>query len=71
MKIVNTDEENLNMLPTPGGISIKFSEKMCLMMVLKVTKIKGFTPLLENAEGGGGDQTEYLTPRHLKVKFNP
>ena len=41
MKIVNTDEENLNMLPTPGGISIKFSEKMCLMMVLKVTKIKG------------------------------
>ena len=49
MKIVNTDEENLNMLPTPGGTSIKFSEKMCLMMVLKVTKIKGFTPLLENA----------------------
>ena len=49
MKIVNTDEENLNMLPTPGGISIKFSEKMCLMMVLKVAKIKGFAPLLENA----------------------
>ena len=58
MKIVNTDEENLNMLPTPGGISIKFSEKMCLMMVLKVTKIKGL-PLCQkmqfwNNNSGGG-----------------
>ena len=78
MKIVNTDKENLNMFPTPWGISIKFSEKMSLMMVLKVTKIKGFTHLLENAVleqqqrrgWGRGDQTEYLTPRHLKVKFN-
>ena len=49
MKIVNADEENLNMFPTPWGISIKFSEKMCLMMVLKVAKIKRFAPLLENA----------------------
>ena len=49
MKIVNADAENLNMFPTPWGISIKFSEKMCLMMVLKVAKIKGFAPLLENA----------------------
>ena len=51
---------------------------MSLMMVLKVTKIKGFTHLLENAVleqqqrrgWGGGDRTEYLTPRHLTVKFN-
>ena len=78
MKIVNNDKENLNMFPTPWGISIKFSEKLSLMMVLKVTKIKGFTHLLENAVleqqqrrgWGGGDRTEYLTPRHLTVKFN-
>ena len=41
MKIVNIDEENLH-------ISMKFSRKMPLKIILKVTKIKGFTVSLED-----------------------
>ena len=42
MKIVNIDEEHLHTFQMTCEISIEFSEKMCLMIVLKVTKNQGF-----------------------------
>ena len=48
MKIVNTDEKNLHIFRTTRRISMKFSGKMCLMIILKVTKKQGFTISLEN-----------------------
>ena len=48
MKLVNSDEENLHIAWTTWRISMKFSGKMCLMIILKVTKNQGFTPSLEN-----------------------
>ena len=38
MKIANIDRENLNISWTTWGISIKFSGKMWLIILLKVTK---------------------------------
>ena len=37
-KIVNIEEENLHIFWTSWGISIKFSGKMWIMTILKVTK---------------------------------
>ena len=45
MKIVNTDDGNLHNFQATWGDSMKFSGKMCLMIILKVTKKQGFTPL--------------------------
>ena len=42
MKIVNTDGENLHIFWTTWGISMKFSGKLWLMIILKAKKIKGF-----------------------------
>ena len=47
-KIVNIQEENLHILCTSWKISMKFSGKMWLMIVLKVTKKQGFTLSLKN-----------------------
>ena len=38
MKIANIDKEILRNFWTTWGISMKFSGKMCLMVILKVTK---------------------------------
>ena len=46
MKIVNIDEENSSHLSNDLRNSIKFSGKMCLMIILKVTKKQGFSPSL-------------------------
>ena len=43
MKIVNIDRENLHIFWTTSGVSMKFSVKMWLMIILKVTKKQGFT----------------------------
>ena len=43
MKILNIEEKNLHIFWTNWGISTKFSGKMCLMIILKVTKKQGFT----------------------------
>ena len=48
MKIVNTDGENLDFFWTTREISMKFSGKMWLMIMLKVTKNQGFTLSLED-----------------------
>ena len=41
MKIVKIDEENLQIFQTTRGISMKFSGKMCLMIILKIKKKSG------------------------------
>ena len=38
MKRVNIDEENLYIFRTNSGISMNFLGKLCLMIILKVTK---------------------------------
>ena len=43
MKIANSDREILHNFLTTWGISMKFSGKMCLLILLKVTKNQGFT----------------------------
>ena len=58
MKIANIDREILHIFWTTWGISMKFSGKMWLMIILKVTKNQGFTlPLedifFEKPQGGG------------------
>ena len=69
MKIVNLNEENLNIFRTTWGISLKFSEKMRLPIITKVAKTQGFSPSQENTNlekpqnwggGGGGGQIELL-----------
>ena len=61
MKIANTDTEILHNFWTFLGISMKFSRKILLMIILKVTKNQGFTLSLEDTffkkphgVGGGG-----------------
>ena len=59
MKIANIDWEILHNFWTTRGISMNFSEKMCLMITLKVTKNQGFTLSLEDSffeklQGGEG-----------------
>ena len=49
IKIVNTGEDYLHIFQTTTGIFMKLSRKMCLMIILKVTKNHGFTLSLENA----------------------
>ena len=49
MKIANIDREILHNFWTTWGISMKFSGKMWLMIILKVTKNQGFTLSLEDA----------------------
>ena len=48
MKIANIDREILHILWTTWGISMKFSGKMWLMIILKVTKNQGFIVSLED-----------------------
>ena len=48
MKIANIDREILHIFWTSWGISVKFSGKMCLMIILKFTKNQGFTLTLED-----------------------
>ena len=49
IKIFNIDEGNLHIFRMTQGILMKFAGKMSLEIVLKVTKIQGFTLSLQNA----------------------
>ena len=55
---------------------MKFSEKMCLLIILKVTKIQGFTLSLENTsfekpqEGGDKIDPPPPPPSPFRVKDN-
>ena len=48
MKIANISNEILHIFRTTWGISMKFSRKMWLMLILKVAKNQGFTLTLED-----------------------
>ena len=47
-KLANIDREIPHIFWTSCVISMKFSEKMCLMIILKITKNQGFTLSLED-----------------------
>ena len=49
IKIVNIDEKNLYIFLTTWGISMKFSGKVFLTIILKVAKNQGFSVSLQNA----------------------
>ena len=48
IKIANIDREILDNFWTAWGISITYSEKMWLMIILTVTKNQGFIPSLQD-----------------------
>ena len=48
MKIVNIEGEKLPIFWTTWRMSMKFSGKTWLMIILKVTKNQGFTPSIED-----------------------
>ena len=48
MKVVNIDGQNLHIFQTTWGISMKFSGKMWVVILLKVTKNQGFTFSVED-----------------------
>ena len=69
MKLANIDEENLHIFLATWGTLMKFSEKMCLIIILKVTKKQGFTSSVENTvlkKPQGGDQID--SPSLFRVK---
>ena len=49
MRITNADVENLHIFWTIGIISMKFSWKICLIIILKVTKNEGLVLSSEDA----------------------
>ena len=63
LKLANIDEENLDVFRMISSISIKLSRKMCLMIILKVTKKQGFTPALEKPQG----ESQIDTPVFLEL----
>ena len=76
MKIANTDRLILHNFWTTWGISMKFLEKMWLMITLKVTKNLGFTHSLEdtffekkNISGKGGGVPQSKVTPHLLQSF--
>ena len=67
LKIANIGRESLQIFWTNRGISMKFSRKMWLMIILKVTKNQGFTlyledSFLENQNGGVMGSNRSSTP---------
>ena len=63
MKIANIGREFLQILWTTRGNSMKFWEKMCFKIILKVTKNQGSTISIEDTffkkPQGGGAQFEH------------
>ena len=48
IKLANIDKEFLHIFWTTWGNSMKFSGKICLKIILNVTKIQGFSLSLED-----------------------
>ena len=48
VKLVNVEEENIHIFGGTWGTLMKFSGKMCLMIILKVRENKDFTLSVEN-----------------------
>ena len=75
MEIVNIDRENLHIFWTPWGSWLKFSEKIWLMIILKVTKNQGFTlsqqhAILEKPQGGFLPTQNSLIHRFTHLSLN-
>ena len=75
MKRANIDRGILYIFWATWGISIQFSGKMWLMIIIKVTKNQGFTIFLEVTffekpqwEGGGGGSQIVPSPAVLGLK---
>ena len=71
MKMVNIDAENLDIIWTNWGISIKFSGKMWLMVMLRVTKNQSFTLSLDDTflEKPQWGQTDSCSRLRVKINF--
>ena len=71
MKIVNIDGEILHIFWMTWGISIKFSGKIWLMIIIKVTKNEGFTLSLEDTvfekPQGGSNWPPPPTPSRFRA----
>ena len=72
-KLTNIDREFLHIFWTTWGNSMKFSGKMCLKILLKVTKNQGFSlssedTLFEKPQGGGG-QVKLTPPSNPPSRF--
>ena len=70
MKISNIDRKILHNFWTTWGISMKFSGKLCLIIMLKVTKNQGVILSLEDAffekpQGGRGSNWHPPTNRPI------
>ena len=75
MKIANIDREIIRIFWTTWGISMKFSGKMWLMIILKVTKTQLFTLSLEDTFFGKpqytfGELLQYLNWPSLNKSEN-
>ena len=76
MKIANIDTEILHIFWTTWGNSIKFSEKICFKIILKVTKNQGSTLCKEDAyfqkpQGRwGGEGVNLTPPSQIRFKWN-
>ena len=70
MKIANIFREILHNFSTTWEISMKFSGKMCLMIILNITKNQVFTLSLEDTffECNGGQIEPPPIPSSFKVK---
>ena len=78
MKIANIDRKIIHIFWTTWGISMKFSGKMWLMIILKVTKNQSITLFLEDTvfekplgrfrvnrkKYGDKDEVQYTAPNH-------
>ena len=75
MKIANIDRESLHIFWTTWEISMKFSGKVCLVIILKVTKNQGFTLSLwdtffEKPQGGGRQIDSPPSPSRFRANNN-
>ena len=69
--MANNDRESLHIFWTTWGISMKFSGKMWLMMILKVTKNQALTHSLEKRQrGGGGGGSNWPSCSLFRVKMD-
>ena len=70
VKTINIEGEHLHIFRMTWGISIKFSVKMWLMIIMKVTKNQGCTlskkhiGFWKNHRGGGGAPVKWQLPLH-------
>ena len=70
MKVANIDREILHNFWTTWGISMKLSGKMCLTIILKVTKNQGFTPMSKSIHpfSAGSSYLKNVPTHQIRIK---